>query len=77
VTRVLIICPDKTGPLMAGTAIRSVEIARALAASPSMLLLDEPAAGLTHGEHPSVLAARDLRLRCWSRLAPRPPLRWH
>ena len=30
-TRVLIICPDKTGPLMAGTAIRSVEIARALA----------------------------------------------
>jgi glycosyltransferase involved in cell wall biosynthesis/GT2 family glycosyltransferase len=31
VTRVLVICPDKTGPLMAGTAIRSVEIARALA----------------------------------------------
>ena len=30
-TRVLIICPDTTGPLMAGTAIRSVEIARALA----------------------------------------------
>jgi hypothetical protein len=32
VTRILVICPDKTGPLMAGTAIRSVEIARALAA---------------------------------------------
>lgn len=31
-TRLLVICPDKTGPLMAGTAIRSVEIARALAA---------------------------------------------
>jgi glycosyltransferase involved in cell wall biosynthesis/GT2 family glycosyltransferase len=31
VTRLLIISPDKTGPLMAGTAIRSVEIARALA----------------------------------------------
>jgi glycosyltransferase involved in cell wall biosynthesis/GT2 family glycosyltransferase len=31
VSRILIICPDKTGPLMAGTAIRSVEIARALA----------------------------------------------
>ncbi len=30
-TRVLVVCPDKTGPLMAGTAIRSVEIARALA----------------------------------------------
>ncbi|HEY2388369.1 MAG TPA: glycosyltransferase [Candidatus Binatia bacterium] len=30
-TRLLIICPDQTGPRMAGTAIRSVEIARALA----------------------------------------------
>ena len=30
-THVLVICPDKTGPLMAGTAIRSVEIARTLA----------------------------------------------
>lgn len=29
--QVLVICPDKTGPLMAGTAIRSLEIARALA----------------------------------------------
>lgn len=29
-TRLLIICPDQTGPRMAGTAIRSVEIARAL-----------------------------------------------
>ncbi len=31
VSRVLIICPDTTGPLMAGTAIRSVEIANVLA----------------------------------------------
>jgi hypothetical protein len=31
VTRVLVICPDKTGPLMAGSAIRSVEIASMLA----------------------------------------------
>jgi len=31
VTRLLVVCPDKTGPLMAGPAIRSVEIARALA----------------------------------------------
>jgi glycosyltransferase involved in cell wall biosynthesis len=31
VSRVLIICPDTTGPLMAGTAIRSVEIAATLA----------------------------------------------
>ncbi|TMA80140.1 MAG: glycosyltransferase [Deltaproteobacteria bacterium] len=30
-TRLLIICPDETGARMAGTAIRSVEIARALA----------------------------------------------
>ena len=30
-TRVLVICPDKTGPLMAGSAIRSVEIASMLA----------------------------------------------
>ncbi|MCC6765431.1 MAG: glycosyltransferase [Deltaproteobacteria bacterium] len=30
-TRVLLICPDKTGPLMAGSAIRSVEVASMLA----------------------------------------------
>ncbi len=30
-TRILVICPDKTGPLMAGSAIRSVEIASMLA----------------------------------------------
>ena len=35
-TRILVLCPDKTGPLMAGSAIRSVEIARALARDPDL-----------------------------------------
>ncbi len=35
---VLVICPDTTGPMMAGTAIRSVEIARALAADCAVTL---------------------------------------
>ncbi len=41
---------------------RIVEIARALAAGPSVLLLDEPAAGLRHGEKQSLAALlRQLR----------------
>ncbi len=37
-TRLLIICPDQTGPRMAGTAIRSVEIARALSGDVAVTL---------------------------------------
>ena len=48
-TRLLIVCPDQTGPRMAGTAIRSVEIARALAGEIAVTLAvpdgSEPVAG--------------------------------
>ena len=40
---------DRTGNLPYGT-LKRIEIARALAAKPRLLLLDEPAAGLNHAE---------------------------
>jgi glycosyltransferase involved in cell wall biosynthesis/GT2 family glycosyltransferase len=56
VTRILVICPDKTGPLMAGSAIRSVEIASMLARD-----FDVTIAVPADGE-PVVSAARSVRV---------------
>lgn len=55
-TRVLIICPDKTGSLMAGTAIRSVEIARALACDYDVTL------AVPDGSEPVALDATQVRV---------------
>ncbi|MEO6029605.1 MAG: glycosyltransferase [Candidatus Binatia bacterium] len=63
-TRVLVICPDKTGPLMAGTAIRSVEIARALARACEVTL------AVPEGSERVALDAAQVRVPSDSTLSP-------
>jgi len=63
VTRVLVICPDTTGPLMAGTAIRSVEIARALARDCDVTL------AVPDGSEPVALDATQVRVPAEATLA--------
>jgi ABC-type branched-subunit amino acid transport system ATPase component len=53
---------DETAGNLAFGHQRRLEIARALAMSPEILLLDEPAAGLTHNEIDELIALiRDLK----------------
>ena len=66
-SRVLVVCPDKTGPLMAGSAIRSVEIARALASNPALAVT----LAIPEGSEPIAAdAVTQLRVPTDSTLAP-------
>ena len=65
--------PSSRPPGLPYGTLKRIELARALAGAPKLLMLDEPASGLTHAEvdeladaHPRTCATATTSPCCWS-----------